>query len=594
MKCISCGNLIPDTSTTCPYCNNKVEPAVSAIPIYDVPAEKAETVIQNNEEVVSTQVQTEPGVPVTPVAPILPQDQELTMQPVEPVMQVAEETPVVGVQPTSEMAQPVEVSTPVENNGWASVSTEVPQPNLIDATPVPPMENPMLDGVKIASSAPVEKKKKSKLPLILIIVILISALVGGGVFFYTSQYKSVNTRIDSIVNGLFSFTSSIKNETVNLASGTYKINANASSEGTEMSAKLNGKYAYDLENKLINVTLTAEEINMGDELKLIPEGNALNLELYTYDSKAYILLKNFYENYIYSDIEGYDELFKSIKETDINYQLIINSYKNAIKSALKAANYTQTIDDVAVNGKSQKANVIKLVLNSDNQKKIVTTLYKSLINNTKLLEEMAKISDQTAEELKEELQDSLDEMEFESDNAPVVEIYTAMFGEKFIGAKMTGKTDEDKDALMEFLPITNGMKLVMKEAGKEIVNLEFSSVTKKTSTQTEVNVKVSMRVYVEEQETKVSVDVTTTSDNTPKAEKVNIKNSVDYRYISTEDQQKIITSISNYGTLGTLFQTYVIGSLIPNPEPEVPTTDTTVNDQVTDSTTQVQTPAVNY
>ena len=115
-----------------------------------------------------------------------------------------------------------------------------------------------------------------------------------------------------------------------------------------------------------------------------------------------------------------------------------------------------------------------------------------------------------------------------------------------------------------------------------------------SSMTTEVNVKAAMKVYVEEQETKVSVDVTTTSDNTPKAEKVNIKNSVDYKYISTEDQQKIITSISNYGTLGTLFQTYVIGSLIPNPEPEVPTTETTVNDQVTDSTTQVQTPAVNY
>ena len=30
MKCITCSRDIPDTSTVCPYCNNKVEPAMTA------------------------------------------------------------------------------------------------------------------------------------------------------------------------------------------------------------------------------------------------------------------------------------------------------------------------------------------------------------------------------------------------------------------------------------------------------------------------------------------------------------------------------------------------------------------------------------
>ena len=70
-----------------------------------------------------------------------------------------------------------------------------------------------------------KKKKKGKLILIIVIAVILLALIGGGVFVYFYEFRSGDTRIDKVVNGLLSFTNGVKNENVELGSGSYTIDA---------------------------------------------------------------------------------------------------------------------------------------------------------------------------------------------------------------------------------------------------------------------------------------------------------------------------------------------------------------------------------
>lgn len=526
MKCISCGNLIPDNSTSCPYCNSEVKPIDTQmqVPKYDIDVEQQTMAAANA---------------------------------------VLESKPTTGEEDTITQNQ-----NPVDITGNGTLPPTPP-------TPVENKELETLGGTKIGSSAPIQenKKRKNRLIFILIGAVLALILLAGGIFFYVSQFKSVDKRIDAVVNGFLSFTSRVKNESVTLGSGAYSVNASLNANATNVSAKLNGKYAYDLESKLIDFTINAESINTGEEL--IPSGRPLSIELYAYDAKLYVLLQNFYENYIYSTIEGYDELFKGTEKNDINYQIIVNAYKAAIKRGLKAATYKQSIKDVTINGKKKKVNVIHLNLTESNQKRIIQGFMNGIISNTKALEEMAKMNDTTAEKLKEELKSSLENIEYSKESLGTVEIYSEMFGNTFLGIKSDLVIQKNK-INFEIYPITNGYKASIKKDGKEVFNLNFTSVTKKTTKTTDTEMHFDIIYYNDSQvANKFVFDIVVNEDVNPKAEKVNIKNSVDYRYISQEDQQKILTNISNYGSLGLLLQSFIGGNITTQPVvPQTPSTTT--------------------
>ena len=76
MKCISCGNLIPDASVVCPYCNSKVQPEAPATPVYDV--KPSEPVMTPPPVASSEQNSMTSAIPETPSQPVLPQDQGMS------------------------------------------------------------------------------------------------------------------------------------------------------------------------------------------------------------------------------------------------------------------------------------------------------------------------------------------------------------------------------------------------------------------------------------------------------------------------------------------------------------------------------------
>ena len=144
MKCYNCGNDIPDFSTSCPFCNAVVTPVTNEVKI-------------NDEVGQNTSV-----IPITPVVPVLPQDQgngaeiisggnQGFIQPVAnpatsierqaaQVVAVPAVSQVVSAQPAPVPATPVQpvVPQPVPQPVPMTVPTDVPVAQPVPVQPVVP------------------------------------------------------------------------------------------------------------------------------------------------------------------------------------------------------------------------------------------------------------------------------------------------------------------------------------------------------------------------------------------------------------------------------------------------------------------------
>ena len=540
MKCIACGNLIPDGSTVCPFCSANVQATV--VPTPEVPV---------NENVV-------------PVAPV---EAAQTVAPVAPVTMMAS-TP----EPTSEVAPvvPETPETPVLPQDQGMVTPEVqsvpagviPTPTDVVLTPTPApttdMVNGFGDGVKVGNTAPEEpKKNKTKMIIIIVIIALVLAIAGGGLFYYFSQYKSADKRINEIVNGLFKSATQIKNDKFELGSGKYEVSASLDMDETKASAKLNGLYAYDLPNGIVDLTLNVESVDMGQELL---DAGELNLEVYLAENKAYLLLQNFYDKYIYTDVPGLDEALSQINQNDINYQVFVTGIREALKAGLNAAANTQTVKNVTVNGKSVKANVVTIKFTEGNQKAMVTAMINSIANNSALIKEVAKISEMEESEIKENIKSSLDEAEFEDASDTVLEFYTEMFGNKLVGINFSFEVEDGTNS-MEVYPITNGYGIKLYENKKELFKVEITESVKKTSTTVENTSKFNIVYYNDESAMKINLETKVTDDVNPNVEKVNVKNSINAQYLTQTDIMNIYNKVKSFGTLGLLVDS-MLGSYI--------------------------------
>ncbi len=549
MKCINCGNEIQDGLVTCPFCNANL----------------------NNQ------------VPVTPTTPVLPQDQNMVVTKENPVMETNNE-PIAQVQPdqtnmeaqvesvvaSAPVQQPVEMTpqptqsempeimptqegTPVNNDG-GNVETMEPPAQVASIPPMPPVENQ--SGEKIGSSAPVIHKKtnKKRNMIIIIVVAVLLVLIGIGLFIYFYEFKSADKRIEVLSKNLFGFTKKMKNDSVELSSGKYSINGGITTDKETIDVDFSGTYGVDLKNQILDLTINANSIKVGEELLPDP----LNVEFYLNDSKAYVLLQNFYDKYIYTEYPEMKELFDSLSENDINYVVLAKGLENAFSNSIKSANATQTIEDVKINGKTQKANVIRIVSTAANQKLITTNFFRTLANNKAFIKEYAKLTNMTESKAKDKLLKNIENAKYENDPNTKVEIYSPLVGNSLLGARIYGKSEETGEiSIMEVYPIAKGYAINLTVGGKSVLKGQFTNSVKKTSKTENTSTSISLTGFSNDTTIKVDLTVNIENDVNPKVEKLNVKNSVDYRYIPLTDQQTIMSKISNYGDIGMYISQYL-------------------------------------
>lgn len=532
MNCKNCGSVLQPGATVCPNCNTPVQS----------PTDKPEI----NGQAVETQVET--AQPVEPAQPV--ENPVVETTPVEPDAPAVDsgnvDTPVVNPAPTDQVspidAQPLKY-------GQSTITPEA----IASINPDGSSVNSDLVG-NIAPLEPVKQKNKKKTMIILIVAIVLVLLIGGGILFYMFEYKSADKRIEAVYNYLTSFTENVTNDSVELKSGSYEINASVSYDDQTYSTNITGKYGIDLANKIMDYTVNVNKLNMGEDL--IDE--TLSLNLYLNNNKLYVLLENFFDKYIYQEVENVDQLFDAVEQNDINYVTLTRGIKVAIANGLKAMNNTQSIENVKIDGKSKKVNVVRITMTARNVELFTKAFVNSVKNNAGLISELAKLTDMSEDALKENLTESIKDAEYEGMEELKFELYSSIFGSEFLGLKTILNLEENK-IVLESLPINEGTRLNLTVEGQKVLELDIKTTEKKNSTTIDSSFTVEGTILLDSA-IKLNIEVKQSDDVNPKVDKVNVKNSVNIENLTEEDYNKIIEKIKDFGALGLLITPYLESS----------------------------------
>lgn len=498
MRCNSCGNEIPNGSKMCPFCNAVIEDGTQNFNESEnlniandvVNANQSTTNVVNTNQSTTNAVDTNQN----------------TVNAVN-----------------GENLGNVENELPIANEEIERVNNLNQGDYIEGATPELPKAEP-----------------KSKKGLIIGIIAGVIALVVVllAVFFYMSQFKSADKRITNVVNKAFSELK-FNNDNLEKASGNMSVDGKVSVGSTSYSASFDAKYGVDMLEKLINFDITLNNLNIGMELLDEP----LHVNTYIENSKVYALFSNFYDKYVYTNVDGMDEIFNVVEQNDIDYKVVVDGFKEAMIAGLKNADKKQNLKGMN--------NVIKIELTASNQKKITEAAKKSALNNDKFLTELTKLTGKDIKTLKSELENE-NVTDNIKDTKGYIELVTNFFGSELI--ELNVKTEEIelnvKDKIVSFKLVQDS-----KTIGEGKINLE----TKKNAKTKDTTMKIEMTIYVENQAYSVDLNVKVSDDVNPSVEKADLKNSVNIENMGQDDMLTIYDKVSKFGKLGVFISQYLTG-----------------------------------
>lgn len=247
-------------------------------------------------------------------------------------------------------------------------------------------EMEIFDDIKSGSS-------KNGLAVAIIGILVLLILGGLGIWYYTTNKADVmiNKIIDKVFDGV-----TFKNE--ENSEITYDLSLNIKSENLESEAldiinntKIKGSIYINSKDKytLINLGATYEDKEL------------LSFDAYYNDNTIYLQEKSIYDKYVSINVpeELQTEInnMYTINEKDIN--IVKKGIKNALKNALKEETFIKEKVDTNINGKSTKANSLKLIINDENRKEILTKISKYLKDNDEFLDSMSNLTDSTSQEI---------------------------------------------------------------------------------------------------------------------------------------------------------------------------------------------------
>lgn len=247
-------------------------------------------------------------------------------------------------------------------------------------------EMEIFDDIKSGSS-------KNGLAVAIIGILVLLILGGLGIWYYTTNKADVmvNKIIDKVLDGV-----TFKNE--ENSEITYDLSLNIKSENLESEAldiinntKIKGSIYINSKDKytLINLGATYEDKEL------------LSFDAYYNDNTIYLQEKSIYDKYVSINIpeELQTEInnMYTINEKDIN--IVKKGIKNALKNALKEETFIKEKVDTNINGKSTKANSLKLIINDENRKEILTKISNYLKDNDEFLDSMSNLTDSTSQEI---------------------------------------------------------------------------------------------------------------------------------------------------------------------------------------------------
>lgn len=359
-----------------------------------------------------------------------------------------------------------------------------------------------------------KQTKKGTGVLVAILIILIVALVG--VLALHQYAESQNVFKVLIDNGFNYLEGNIKDS--KSVSGTFSLKINGSSSDTSSNeifeilnkVDLSGNYGIDYENKILSMDIKSNY----DSKKLI------NANIYAEDSVGYIYLEDLYDKYIKTDLEDYDSMFENNNQ---DIKVVITSIHKALNESLKDEYFTKTKE--TLDGK--KVDKTTIILNKTNCENIKNDFINALLNDEEFINSFAKLSDNEATDVKEMLNDSLEE-EIEDTEEITASIYTN--NNQFVKFEISDETD--------VISIT-----------KNGDNYDYSIISEEynyngtVSVKEESNNTICIISLKDDNNNSFEITLTSSAKYDVAIDKKDVSNSINYEKITDDEMQDIYTKI---------------------------------------------------
>lgn len=376
-------------------------------------------------------------------------------------------------------------------------------------------EMEIFDDIKSGSS-------KNGLAVAIIGILVLLILGGLGIWYYTTNKADVmvNKIIDKVLDGV-----TFKNE--ENSEITYDLSLNIKSENLESEAldiinntKVKGSIYINSKDKytLINLGATYEDKEL------------LSFDAYYNDNTIYLQEKSIYDKYVSINIpeELQTEInnMYTINEKDIN--IVKKSIKNALKNALKEETFIKEKVDTNINGKNTKANSLKLIINDENRKEILTKISKYLKDNDEFLDSMSNLTDSTSQEIFNSLE-SLTENYTNTYTTTTIILYTTGITNEL--AKVDIKSEQNEKEVSRVVCESDTCDIQIINDGEQ---MNMNILMNETSSTIKINGKMG------EDDVSLTLNL---KENYNKKEAPKINESVNIDEISEEDMNTIMTNL---------------------------------------------------
>lgn len=372
-------------------------------------------------------------------------------------------------------------------------------------------------------------KKSHKGLIVGIVVVLALVLLGVLGYFYFHKNKPEDV-FSSLVK---SFDKQVNNTTT----GYKQLKTNF-----ELSLNVDAGEEYKSITDIVNNVLLKISVNSDLNTKELlanvkaeyKNKNVIDVDAFYTDSKLYVDLKDLFDKTLYTDVEVDDE---EVNVTVDDVQVLYTEVSAAVKKALKEGLYTQ--ESTELNGSKVTKNV--LTINNDNREAIVKAAVDYLKSSDKFLETVAKISKETKEEVKADLEEDLEFDKLENDIK--VAVYTKGLTNRVV--KFAVETDKEIISVTEVKK--NNYDFVIKDDDSEA----------KCSIVSESETKANGTCNMEVEGIKISYTVKVETERNVKLEKPDTSKAVKFEDLSDEETYKILENAMKKDGLNDLLSPFL-------------------------------------
>ncbi len=425
--------------------------------------------------------------------------------------------------------------------------------NNQDESLMPPTLDSSLENNNV--EIPKEKKKNKFILPIIIVIAVLGLLVALYFLLFNNPKKVFDKTISSGFDALYeSLDMATKYDTMSgSGSLSYKLSATDASMQSVFDM-INGiafdyKYAVDYKNKLMNVDFNSTYNNE----KLI------DLSVYGENGKGYVFLKDVYNKYLSTDIEGYEDIFETTKNQE-EVKVILTSVEKALSKSLTNDDFVKEEVTIKVNGKDEKVTSNALVLTNENFNRICKSMLTTLKDDADFISAVNKISQDENVDTKDALEDviaNIGEVDTTDKSTVKLSIYTKGILKQFVGINFE-VNDENTIAVSMIKTNDDTYSIVGKQDNKEVVTGTLKVNATDSTSDVEIIVNVPDVVNVQ-------VNVKSTVNYNSTFNKVDVTNSVDANTLTDVEANTIMTNLMTNPGLSKLITNIqaLMGSMNP-------------------------------